>query len=163
MQWEEMDSSEAADCGGRTLQTPNTRISQTDLVNSPEIAQQGDWKHRAKQAKNQTFSTLELKDQKLHFPAELPAQEATSSEAGCAVRAGAALRTALLRTAAAHQDRLHCTATRPFSMEQSHHWHQQLIIYKHVTNMNIVGSLFSFWSNYQRRFNVENWHKGMCK
>lgn len=97
-----MDSSEAADCGGRTLQTPNARISQTDLVNSPEIAQQGDWKHHAKQAKNQTFSTLELEDQKLHFPAELPAQEATGSEVGCAVRAGAALRTALLPTAGAH-------------------------------------------------------------
>lgn len=134
-----MDSSEAADCGGRTLQTPNARISQTDLVNSPEIAQQGDWKHHAKQAKNQTFSTLELKDQKLHFPAELPAQEATGSEVGCAVRAGACpSRRSTPRTG--------CTARRhgPFSMEQSHHWHQQLIVYKHVTNMNIVGSLFSF-------------------
>lgn len=105
-----MDSSEAADCGGRTLQTPNAQISQTDLVNSPEIAQQGDWKHHAKQAKNQILSTLELKDQKLHFPAELPAQQATGSEVGCAVWAGAALRTeAPERT----QDRLHCTATRP--------------------------------------------------
>lgn len=99
-----MGSSEAAGCGQRMFQTPNTCISQTELVNGPETAQQGYWKHHAKQAKNQTLSTLKLKDQQLHFPAERSAQQATGSSParGLLCEQKPPLRGALLGTSGAH-------------------------------------------------------------
>lgn len=57
-------------------QCHNAQTSQTKLGNTPAIARQDDWKHHAKQDKNQTFSVLELQNEKLHFPAELSAKEA---------------------------------------------------------------------------------------
>lgn len=97
-----MGRSEAADCGQRMFQTPNTCISQTELVNGPE--QQDYWKHHAKQAKNQTLSMLKLKDQQLHFPAERSAQQATGSSParGLLCEQKPPLGGALLGTSGAH-------------------------------------------------------------
>lgn len=163
-QWEEVDSSEAADFDGRTFQTPSAWISQTELVNSPETAQQGDWSHRVSKPKFKHLARSSSKTKScilLQSSLHSWAQAAPTHQLGCASSSFPFHHAALNHWSTF---RTICTAWHGLiNTEQSHHWRWQISFYKHVTNMNIVVSLFSFWSNYHRRFNVEKWHKGMRK